>query len=65
AVDAVPDSLLGGRRPAVAALRTTCGRWLAEAGVPWTVIAAQLGYHDVASFARRNLDLLAPTAHAQ
>ncbi|MFI5783433.1 hypothetical protein [Nocardia sp. NPDC051570] len=44
AVLAVADELLGGRRPPVAVLRTTCGLWLAEAGVPWPVIAAHLGY---------------------
>ncbi|KZM68402.1 site-specific integrase [Nocardia terpenica] len=61
AVAAVADDLPGGRRPGVAVLRTTCGRWLADAGVPWPVIAAQLGYHDTAAFATRNLDRLAPT----
>ncbi|MFI5781252.1 hypothetical protein [Nocardia sp. NPDC051570] len=65
AVDAVADTLLGGRRPAVAALRTTCALWLAEASVPWPVIATQLCYRDTASFARRHLDLLAPTVRAQ
>ncbi|MBF6062639.1 tyrosine-type recombinase/integrase [Nocardia terpenica] len=46
---AVTDTLLGGRRPAVAALRTTCALWLADAGMPWPMIATHLGYRDIRS----------------
>ncbi|MBF6333246.1 site-specific integrase [Nocardia transvalensis] len=59
AVDAVADDLPGGRRPGTAVLRATCGQWLAEAGVPWPVIAAHLGYRDTGAFVTQWHHLLA------
>ncbi|MEG8177116.1 hypothetical protein GZH49_01040 [Nocardia terpenica] len=56
AVDTVADDRLGGRRPAVAALRTTCALWLTDTGAPWPVIATHLGYRD-------NRSTLAQHAH--
>ncbi|QIS17176.1 hypothetical protein [Nocardia terpenica] len=54
AVDAVADTLLGGWRPAVVALRATCRHWLGDTGVPWPVIAAHLGYRDIHSALARH-----------
>ncbi|WP_433661142.1 hypothetical protein ACQPW1_02370 [Nocardia sp. CA-128927] len=65
AVAAVSDEVLGGARPGVEVLRVTCAQWMAEAGVPWPVIAARLGFGNAAGFLRAHPQVLATAAGEQ
>ncbi|GAA5097154.1 hypothetical protein [Nocardia iowensis] len=65
AVAAVSDEMLGGARPGVDVLRVTCAQWMAEAGVPWPLIAAHLGFPDNGKFLRAHPEVLATAVGEQ
>ncbi|CAM3957817.1 hypothetical protein NONI108955_01510 [Nocardia ninae] len=65
AVAAVSEEMLGGARPGVEVLRVTCAQWMAEAGVPWPLSAAHLGFRRTSGFLRAQTQVLATAAGEQ